>query len=180
MSKLTLTAIGGAGVAAAVPMMHLGTPSKAVKVSSIALFLAGWVLVTGGLAMPSPGTKDVVTSKWKTRQLVLSVTGAGMVVAGAAMIMFRPREVPYTASAVVFVTGWALVTAAVVLSDADYDEMSPIEKTGRVVQSLLATLSILSGTMLITRGPPRAVQMAGIGSFVLGWAGLVATSAMQD
>jgi hypothetical protein len=203
MSKLLLTSLGAAGVATAVPVMHfVGKRQQArpvvVHASSMALFMMGWALVGTGLSQPPPGTKDSLPPNWRARQLVLSFVGVGMVVMGAGLVQNRAKfKLPLSVGSAVFVGGWAIVTAAVALSDPDYHVMSAIEKSGRVTQALTSTLTIVAGASLISMSDGgmlssaarsagvvplsrRTLEAVGGVTFALGWVGLVATSAMQD
>lgn len=200
MSKITLTTLGAASVAAAVPAMHFMTKRRGdepvIKVSTMALFMVGWVLLATGLSRPPPGTESSVGKDWKQRQLALSVAGAVLIVTGVGLVRFRAKlnNLPLAVGAAVFVAGWAILTSAVVLSDPDFKDMSGSEQAGRVTQAIASTLTIISGAALISMSDAgvlptgsstvplssTTLEAAAGSTFALGWVGLVATSALQD
>jgi hypothetical protein len=184
MSKLDFTAIGAAGIATSVPLMHLlgekfsQEPSKKMTsdISTMALFLGGWVMVMVGLMKPPPGA--VVQDSWKQRQNIVTSLGGVLVVGGVAMVRFKDK-IPFPVGASAFVVGWAVLTAAIVHSDPDFEDMATPEKTGRVIQSLVASMVIVSSSAIMTQKTARPVQILAIITFVLGWVDVVSMSALQ-
>lgn len=182
MSKLVFTASGAAGVAASVPLMHfLGkaftqSPQKEVsRVSTTGLFLASWVILAMGLRKPPPGA--VVDESWKTRQTILSVAGVSSVVAGVAMLRYVDK-IPFPVGAAMYVAGWAALTASFIFSDPDYQVMAREEKSGRVIQAVVASMVVISGTVVMRQDSPMS-QVLGSVMIALGLLDVVAVSALQ-
>lgn len=188
MSKLDFTATGAAGIAAAVPLMNLlgekfkQDPSKktTADVSTMGLFLGGWVVLMLGLMKPPPGTGDFVSDQWKKRQTILSALGGVVVVGGFAMVKFKDKiKIPMSVGASVYVLGWALVAAAIVYSDPDYSHMATSEQTGRVIQSVAASMVVVAGTVMLSQKTNRLITIMSVITFVVGWVDVVAVSCLQ-
>ena len=182
MTKIAFTATGAAGVAASVPLMHfLGkaftqSPGKEIsRVSTTGLFLASWVILALGLVKPPPGA--VVTESWKTRQTVLSVVGVGSVVAGIAMLRYT-EKIPFPVGAAVYVAGWAALTASFIFSDPDYNVMGDSELSGRVIQAVVASMVVVTGTVVM-RQDTTSSQVLGSVLIALGLLDAVSISALQ-
>ena len=199
MSKLAFTSAGAAGVATAVPVMHLlgkRHPDKtmAIKVSTMVIFMTGWVLFAIGLAKPPPGTETTVDDTWKKRQLGLTIAGVMLVVLGVGGVRGRETlKLPLSVGASAFTLGWAVLTAGVVHSDPEFPEMGRHEKIGRVVQSVLSSLTVITGAALISMSDNSVVtrtgstvplktttlEAAAVLTFVTGWMSTVSVSALQ-
>ena len=207
MSKIALTSAGAAGIASAVPLMHLLSKRfrrdkgkmVAVTVSTMLLFAVGWGVLTTGLATPPSGTEETLDASWRTRQISLSVVGAALVVVGVGGVQYRSSlKMPLAVGASSFVAGWGVLTSAFVYSDPDYDQMGREEKVGRVTHSVASTLMIILGAALISMSDrsdglsPLGVQgssvvplngktleAAAVSTFVVGWASAVAVSSLQ-
>jgi uncharacterized membrane protein len=110
------------------------------------LFMVGWVLLSIGLSKPPPGTEDTVSESWKKRQVALSVVGVVLVVLGVGAVRGRDKlKLPLAAGASAFVGGWGVLTAAIVHSDPEYEDMDTDEKIGRVIQSATSSLMVITG-----------------------------------
>jgi len=200
MTKLGFTASGAASIAASVPIMHLlggrqrdPQKKKIVDVSTMVLFLIGWVLLAVGLSKAPSGAD--VDDAWKNRQIGLVVAGVVLVVGGVAAVKYRSKaSIPFSVGGSAFVAGWGLLTAAIVYSDPDYKDMGSDEKAGRVIQSLTGALTVMSGAALIgmsgqvragapttTSVPltPATMEVASVATFLMGWLNVVSVSALQ-
>ena len=202
MSKLALTSLGAASIAASVPVMHMlgrrvvGGARTAVMATTTAAFVAGWGMLAAGLAQPPAGTQDEVTAAWKRRQVGLSVAGAVLVVMGVGAVRYGSRmRVPTPVGSALFIAGWATLTAAMVLADPDYSTMGSHEKAGRVTHALAATLTVILGAALISMSDNRVavaaqptstvpltqktLDIAAVAAFVVGWGNVVSVTALQ-
>ena len=177
-----------------------GGGAVAVEAATTAAFVAGWAMLTTGLAKAPSGTQDEVSAEWKRRQVGLSVAGAVMVVVATGALRYSKKlRIPMGVSIALYAAGWATLTAAMVLADPDFSSMGDAEKAGRITQALGAGLTVALGSALMSmstsserwqlsgrQGPPSVVQLSGgaldaaaVSAFVLGWVNVVSASALQ-